>query len=305
MGTPAFAERSLERLYADGHDIACVFTQPDKPRSRGMHVTSCPVKELAVLHGTPVYSPLTLKDGAAADALLKHDCELIAVVAYGRILPRDILELPPYGAINVHGSLLPKYRGAAPVQWAVLNGDKETGVTTQFISEELDSGDILFTKKTAIGEDETSGELFERLSYLSAELLSETIDAVSRGEAVPVPQDVSKVSYAPMLTKEMSPIDWTETADRIKRKVCGLNPWPVATTRLGGTLYRVFRAGIGEKQENACEERKHAMRPGEIVSAGKQGIEVACSDGTVIIKELQVSGGKRMTAGEYLRGHRI
>jgi len=295
MGTPAFAEKALERLYADGYDITCVFTQPDKPRSRGMKMTSCPVKDLAVSHGTPVYQPFSLKDGVALESLRKHDCDLLAVVAYGKILPRDLLELPEHGAINIHASLLPKYRGAAPVQWAVLNGEKETGVTSQFISCEVDAGDILFVKKTEIGEDETAGELFERLSFLSAELLSETIEAISRGEVSPVPQDVSQVTYAPLLTKEMSPIDWADTAYRIKHKVLGLNPWPVATALLDGTLFKVYRVATGDNNTT-----KH---PGEIVSAGKQGIEVACTDGTVVIKELQVSGGKRMTAAEYLRGH--
>jgi len=297
MGTPLFAARSLERLYADGFDIACVFTQPDKPRSRGMKVTPCPVKELAVSHGTPIYQPLTLKDGTALEALRNHGCDLIAVVAYGKILPRDILEFPTNGAINVHGSLLPKYRGAAPIQWAIINGETETGVTSQLIGDELDAGDVLLLRKTSIGADETAGELFERLSFISAELLSDTLAVIARGEANPVPQDAGAATFAPRLTKEMSPIDWTGSAEKIKCKVRGFNPWPVATALLGGVLLKVFR--VETAQVNT------AFSPGEIVSAGKHGIEVACAGGTVIIKELQVSGGKRMAAAEYLRGNTL
>jgi len=261
-----------------------------------MKVAPCPVKELAVSCGTPVYQPLTLRDGTALDALRRHSCDLIAVVAYGKILPRDMLEFPANGAINVHGSLLPKYRGAAPIQWAIINGETETGATSQFIGDELDAGDVLLARKTAIGTDETSGELFERLSFISAELLSDTLAVILRGEANPVPQDAAAATFAPRLTKEMSPIDWTESADEIKCKVRGFNPWPVATALLGGVLFKVFRVEAGHGQA--------AHAPGEIVSAGKHGIEVACAGGTVSIKELQVAGGKRMTAAEYLRGNK-
>ena len=319
LGTPLFAARSLERLYEDGFDIACVFTQPDKPRSRGMKVSSCPVKDLAASHGTPVYQPVSLKDGAAVEALKRHDCELIAVVAYGRILPREILDFPAYGAINVHGSLLPKYRGAAPIQWAIINGEKETGVTSQFVSYELDAGDMIYTRKTLIGDDETAGELFNRLSLLSAELLSTTITAVARGEAVRIPQNPDDVTFAPPLTKEMSSINWADTAEKIKCKVRGQNPWPAATALLGGKMFKVLRVAIGEQLVATGEQRvtignrleaggiqqQAAKSPGEIVSAGKHGIEVACSDGTIIITELQIPGGKIMSAAEYLRGHTL
>jgi len=297
MGTPEFARAPLERLYRDGHDIAGVFTQPDKPVNRGMKVACGPVKELALSRHTPVFQPKTLRDGAAADVLRGLECELIAVVAYGKILPRKILGIPPLGAVNIHGSLLPKYRGAAPIQWAVLNGETETGVTSMLMAEELDAGDILYAKKTAIGEDETAGQLYSRLSALGAELLSETVGAISSGAAVHIAQDHSQATFAPPLTKDMAPIDWNGTARSIKCKVQGLDPWPVATTELNGTVFKVYKVETSDNRAGNA--------PGTIVSSGRHGIEVACADGTVVIKELQAPGGKRMASADYLRGHEI
>jgi methionyl-tRNA formyltransferase len=296
MGTPGFAVAPLERLYGDGRDVVGVFTQPDKPRNRGMKLSFSPVKEVAIANGTPVYQPLSLKDSGTVDILRGLKCELIVVVAYGKLLPRQVLELPSLGCVNIHASLLPRYRGAAPIQWAVLNGERETGVTSMYMDEELDAGDILYTKKTAIGDNETAEELYFRLSALGAGLLSETIYAVSRGEAVRVPQNHSEATYAPLLKKDMSPIDWTKTAQVIKCKVRGLIPWPIATTTINGAIVKVFSVEAGNKTEKS---------PGEIVNAGQSGIEVACADGTVIIKELQPPGGKRMAAADYLRGHPI
>ena len=297
MGTPVFAKRSLERLYSDGYDIVGVFTQPDKPRSRGMKVSYSPVKEVALSYGTPVFQPGSLKDGEAAGTLRGLDCDLIVVVAYGKLLPREILDIPASGAINIHASLLPKYRGAAPIQWAIINGEIETGVTSMYISDELDAGDILFTKKTHIGEEETAGELFERLSFIGAELLSETLAAITSGAIVRIPQIESEVTHAPPVKKEMSPIDWTQTAESIKCKVRGFSPKPGASTVLNGVQHKVFRVDVNDNMT--------AKRPGEIVSAGSRGIEIACADGTVILKELQAPGGKRMAAADFLRGHRI
>jgi len=297
MGTPEFARAPLERLYSEGHDIAGVFAQPDKPGNRGMKTACGPVKELALSRNTPVFQPKTLRDGEAAGILRGLGCELIAVVAYGKILPREILEIPALGAVNIHGSLLPKYRGAAPIQWAVLNGERETGVTSMLMAEELDAGDILLARKAAIGEDETAGHLYGRLSALGAELLCETVGAISRGEAAPVAQDHGEATFAPPLTKDMSPIDWADTAHRIKCKVQGLDPWPVATMELNGTVCKVYRV---EKGANKADKA-----PGSIVTSGRHGIEVACADGTVIVKELQAPGGKRMASADYLRGHSI
>ena len=297
MGTPEFAGISLKRLYDDGHDVAAVFTQPDRPRSRGMKLLYGPVKEMALKHGTPVHQPSTFKDGAATEILLGLNCELIAVVAYGRLLPHSVLDIPPRGCINIHGSLLPKYRGAAPVQWAVLNGEKETGVTSMYMAPQLDAGDIIGVKRTLIGDDETAGELLMRLGVLGAGLLSETVEAVSDGTAVRQPQNHDEATYAPPLGKDMSGIDWTLSAFNIKCKVRGLNPWPAATAEFGGKTYKVFEVDISGK--------KSGKEPGEIVSAGSDGLEIACADGAVIIKELQAPGGRRMAAADYLRGHCI
>jgi methionyl-tRNA formyltransferase len=294
MGTPDFAVQSLKRLYSDGHDIAGVFTQTDKPKNRGMKSSFSPVKELALSHNTPVYQPVKLRDGTAAVIIRELDCELIVVVAYGKILPKDILEIPPLGCINIHGSILPKYRGAAPIQHAVINGENETGVTSQFIAEQMDAGDIIFTKKIPIDDNETSGDLFKKLSILSAELLSETICAIEQGTVVRKPQDINEATYAPLLTRDMSPIDWNKSAHLIKCFVRGLSPWPTATMELDGTVLKVFAVDTtGEKTD---------VPPGSIVSLGQTGIEVACAEGTVIVKEVQAPGGKRMPAADYLRG---
>ena len=298
MGTPGFAVPSLERLFRDGHDIAGVFTQPDRPKNRGMKVSFSPVKEFALEHGISVYQPTVLRDAEGLELLRGLKCDLIAVVAYGKLLPREILELPPLGCVNIHGSILPKYRGAAPIQWAVLNGERQTGVTSMYMSEELDAGDILMCKKTLIDEDETAGQLHDRLSTLGAELLSETVSAIENGAAVRIPQDHSEATFAPPLSKDMSPIDWTKSAHAIKCRVRGLNPWPVATAQLQpGTVCKIFSVD--------CSDRTHGAAPGEIVAAGAHGIDIACLDGTVTIRELQAPGGKRMAAAEYLRGNPI
>jgi methionyl-tRNA formyltransferase len=296
MGTPDFAAKSLERLYSDGHDIAGVFTQADKPRNRGMKLSFSPVKELALAHNTPVFQPVTLKDGIAAGIIRELDCDLMALVAYGKILTKEIIDLPPYGSINIHGSLLPKYRGASPVQHAILNGDTETGVTSQYIAEEMDAGDIILVKKTAIGEDETSGELFERLCILGAELLSETVEAIGKGTARRSPQNPNEVTYAPKLSRDMSPIDWIKSASEIKNKVRGLSPWPAATMELDGKTLKVFSVDISDKKVDEI--------PGNIITVGKAGIEIACVDGSVLVREVQAPGGKRMPAADYLRGNR-
>jgi len=295
MGTPEFASVTLNRLYGDGYDVTGVFTQPDRRRNRGMKTSFSPVKEAALARGTPVFQPESLKNGVADGILRNLEFDLIAVVAYGQLVPATVLRMPRLGCINLHGSLLPKYRGAAPIQWAILNGETETGVTSMLMAEEIDTGDILLTSRVAIGEDETAGELSVRLSVLGARIFSETIGAISRSEAVRIPQNDSEASHAPSLRKEMSPIDWNQSAASIRNKVRGLNPWPVATTELCGTVCRVFSVGISGNI-------KTGKKPGMIVSTGLSGIEIACADGSVLIKELQAPGGKRMTAGDYLRG---
>ena len=294
MGTPSFAVAPLERLIADGHDIAGVFTQPDKPKGRGMKVQFTPVKELALNHNIPVYQPETLRDGTAMDILRELKCDLIVVVAYGKLLPLEILEFPQFECVNIHASLLPKYRGAGPIQWAVLNGETETGVAAMVMGEGLDTGDVLLCKKTQIGDDETAGGLHDRLSILGAELISETVHALECGSIARTPQNDDSATYAPPLTKALSPIDWSDTAFNIKRKVQGLNPWPVATAEFSSKVYKIFAADIAAATDNT---------PGTLILG--DGIRVACSDGTIIIKELQAPGGKRMSAQDFLRGNTI
>ena len=296
MGTPDFAEESLRALLEAGEDVAAVFTQPDKPRGRGMQESFSPVKTLAVERGIPVYQPVTFKDGAATELLRTLAPELLVVVAYGRILPQTFLDVAKYGSINVHGSLLPKYRGAAPIQWAVLNGDKTTGVSVQYMAAAMDAGDVIASRETEIGEFETSGELFDRLKTLGAELLAETVRKIASGSVIRVPQNEADATYTKMLDKNMSPIDWNKSPREIVKHICGLNPWPVATTELGGVSFRVFGAEY--------TDTRTALAPGKIISAGKAGIEVACGGGRSLrITEVQAAGKKRMSAAAFLLGH--
>ena len=298
MGTPDFAAASLKKLIDKKYDIAAVFTQPDKPRDRGMKLSYSPVKELALENNIPVYQPTKLRDGTATELIKSLDPDILVVVAYGRILPDDMLEVPKYGAINVHASLLPKYRGAAPIQWAVLNGDKITGVTTMYLASEMDTGDIIYTSETEIGEFETSGELFDRLMVMGAELLDRTLRDIEAGTAPRTPQDHSKASYVKMLDKSLSPIEWAKTPREVIKQIYGLQPWPVATAELDGKVFKIYSA---EYTQNKTDKA-----PGSVVSAGKKGIEIACLDGeTVLIIELQAAGKKRMKASDYLLGHPI
>ena len=296
MGTPDFAAASLKKLLDDGFNVVGVFTQPDKPKGRGMELAYSPVKELALEHSLPVFQPVKMRDGTALEAVKSLAPDILVVVAYGRILPDDILAVPKYGAVNVHGSLLPKYRGAAPIQWAVLNGDKTTGVTTMYLASEMDTGDIIYTSETEIGEFETSGELFDRLKVMGAELLVKTLRDIEAGTAPCTPQDHSKASYVKMLDKTDSPIDWTRSARGVIKWIYGLQPWPAATAELDGAIYKIFAAGYTDTHTDKA--------PGTVVSAGKAGIEVACGGGeTVMITELQAPGKKRMSAADYFRGH--
>jgi len=299
MGTPEFAVKSLERLYNDGHDITGVVTQPDRPRNRGMKLSFSPVKELAIKYGLSVYQPTSLKNNEFTTLVNSFKCDLLVVVAYGRIIPEEILDIPVFGTINIHGSLLPKYRGAAPVQWAIMNGETKTGVTSQFVAPEVDAGDIIFSRETVIGDDETAGELYDRLSILGAELLSDTVRAFESGQVVRISQDASQATFAPLITKDMIPIDWNKTAIEIKNLVRGLAPKPAATANIDGSIVKVFRVETGDKTN--AQNVLH----GEVVSKGNFGIEVACSDGTIIIKELQAPGGKRMGAADFLRGRMV
>ena len=296
MGTPDFAACSLQKLIDEGFNVVGVFCQPDKPKNRGHKLTPCAVKETALAAGLPVFQPEKMRDGTALSILQSLAPDLIVVVAYGRILPDDILALPRCGCINVHGSLLPKYRGSAPIQRAVINGEAVTGVTTMYLASEMDAGDIIFSEETEIGPTETSGELFERLAGMGAELLIKTVKAIESGTAPRTPQDHTLATYAPPLSKEESPIDWSMGADAILHRIYGLQPWPCATAELAGVSFKIFAAA------RAC--RRTNMTPGTVLAADKNGIEIACGERTaVIITELQAAGGKRMAAGAYLLGH--
>ena len=296
MGTPEFAVPSLERLIADGHEICGVFTQPDKPKNRGMKLTPSPVKVTALAHDLPVYQPATLKNGEALEQLKALAPDLIAVAAYGKILPQDILDLPKLGCINVHSSLLPKYRGAAPIHWAILKGEEETGVTIMHMAAGLDTGDMILSRATPIDPDETVEQLHDRLARIGAELLSEAVVRLADGTAPRIPQDDSLSCYAPMLSRELSPIEWNRTAKEIHNQVRGLIPWPATSTTLGGVNFKLY--AVTETGEDT------SAAPGTVLRTDKKGLYVSCGDGKVLrVDELQAEGGRRMKAADYLRGH--
>lgn len=299
MGTPEFAVSSLRRMVEDGHTVCGVFTQPDKPKNRGHKLAFSPVKEYALSENLSVYQPLKLRDGGALELVRELAPELIVVAAYGKILPEDILNVPPCGSINVHSSLLPKYRGAAPINWAILNGETETGVSIMYMAKELDAGDVILQKSTPIGAEEDAQSLTARLAEIGAEALSEAVAALANGTAGRTPQNGSRQTYASMLSREMSPVDWSRSAHEIACQVRGLVPWPCASTNvIGGEPMKLY--AVRETGEET------AARPGAIAAAGKQGIDVACGDGRLLrILELQAQGGKRMTAAAYLLGHPI
>ena len=293
MGTPDIAATCLEKLMADGFDVAAVYTQPDRPKNRGMKLAFSPVKEVALKYDLPVYQPENFRDGETVQTLKDLQPDVIAVVAYGRILPQSVLDIPVKGCINIHASLLPAYRGSAPYQWAVLDGLKETGVTAMYLCREMDAGDMIDTAKTPIGPDETAGELLDRLAVLGSELLSKTMDRLSKGAVEGIPQDHSLATYAPMLDKSMCPIDWNKTANQIHNQVRGLHPWPVATMELNGNKFKVHATAVTEG----------SGYPGQILGLTKTGLKIACGEGAIEIRSLQAEGGKRMAACDYFRGH--
>ncbi len=299
MGTPDFAVASLSALYEAGHEICGVYTQPDKPKNRGHKLAFSPVKEFALTHDIPVFQPLKMRDPTVLEEMRALKPELTVVAAYGKILPEEVLSLPEKGSINVHSSILPAYRGAAPINWAILNRETETGVSIMYMAKELDAGDVIDVRKTPIGPEEDAQSLTERLAALGAELLLEVVDRLEKEPVSGMPQDGSRSSYAPMLTKELSPIDWNRSAPEIHALIRGLIPWPCASTGIFG-------------QENTKIYVSRVMpdhtsqAPGTILSADKSGIAVACGGGTVLkILELQVPGGKRMHVSAYLAGHQV
>lgn len=294
MGTPDFAVPSLQALIDAGHDVCAVYTQPDKPQGRKQILTAPPVKTLALEHDIPVFQPNTLKNEDEQARLRELAPEVIIVVAYGKLLPKAVLDIPPHGCINVHGSLLPRWRGAAPIQWAVIAGDEKAGVTTMQMAEGLDTGDMLLTYETKVGEKETAGELFDRLAQSGAELLTQTL--VKLDEITPRPQDDAQSCYAHMLDKQMAVIDWSKSAHEIDCLIRGLNPWPIALTTLSGERLKVF----------AAEKAAGNGEPGTVLEADpKKGLTVACGEGALKLTEIQLVGGKRMKATDFLRGHVI
>lgn len=293
MGTPDIAATCLKQILADGFRVVAVYTQPDRPKGRGMKMVYSPVKEVALAEGIPVYQPENFREEEAVQTLAALQPDVIAVVAYGRILPQKVLDIPKLGCVNIHASLLPQYRGSAPYQWAVLDGLKETGVTAQHMAAKMDAGDIIDVAKTPIGENETAGELLDRLAVLGAELLSRTLTKFRNGTAVGNPQNEAEVSFAPMLDKSMCPIDWSKPARKVHDHVRGLHPWPVATAQLAGTNFKIHATRVVEG----------AGAPGQILALTKTGLVVACGEGAVEISQLQAEGGKRMAAPDYFRGH--
>lgn len=296
MGTPDFAVPCLQKLIDLGHNVTGVFTQPDKPQGRKMVMTPPPVKVLAQENGIKVYQPLKMRDGTALEMLKEADPELCIVVAYGKILPKEILEYPRYGCINIHASLLPKLRGAAPIQWSIINGFDKTGVTSMQMDEGLDTGDMLIMRDVEIGENMTAGELHDELSLLGASVLEETIDALLKNELEPVKQNHDEFTYAPMLSKELSPIDWNLSAKEVHNKIRGLSPWPSANAKLNGKIVKIHMSVLSDMKGTAA---------GQIVETGKK-LVVCCGDMNCIeILNLQAEGKKAMPAVDFMRGNQI
>ena len=294
MGTPDFAVPSLQALLDAGHEVCAVYTQPDKPQGRKQVLTAPPVKELALQRGIPVYQPATLKNEEEQAKLRALAPEVIIVVAYGKLLPKAVLDIPPRGCINVHGSLLPRWRGAAPIQWSIIAGDQKAGVTTMQMAEGLDTGDMLLTYETEIGARETAGELFDRLAQAGAALLVETLEKLD--SITPRPQDDSQSCYAHMLDKQMAVIDWTKSAREIDCLIRGRSPWPIALTTLAGARLKIY----------AAEPVPGTGKPGEVLESDpKKGLTVACGAGALALHEVQLVGGKRMKSADFLRGHAI
>ena len=299
MGTPEFAVPCLRALAESSHEVAAVFTQPDKPKGRGYKMIPTPVKAAAEEYGLPVYQPLSLRkgdDAAESMEILKNIApDLIVVTAYGQILPKEILELPEHGCINIHASLLPKYRGAAPIQYAVIDGLEETGVTTMFMDEGLDTGDILLQRSIPLAPDETGGSLFDKLSVLGAELLIETLDGLEAGTLQRTPQ-MGESTYVGMLKKSMGEIVWSRSAAEIERLIRGCSPWPSAYTHRGGRLLKIWRAEV-LPGTGSCGE------PGTVSEVLPDSFSVFTGEGVLRVLEVQPEGKKRMDAGAYLRGY--
>ena len=296
MGTPDFSVGTLEALIAAGHEITLVVSQPDKPKGRGHELQPTPVKEAALKHGLPVYQPKKVRDPEVIGKLRETEADVIVVIAFGQIIPKAILEMKQYGCINVHASLLPKYRGAAPIQWAVIDGEKESGVTTIMMDVGLDTGDMLEQKAIPLDEKETGGSLFDKLSALGGSMILSTLKGLEDGTITRTPQGESETSYAKMLTKEMGHIDWTKDAASIERLVRGLNPWPSAYTSYAGKTMKIWAADVADLPGERTPGKIHVTKNQLFVETG---------DGVLDVKELQLEGKKRMDTASFLRGFQM
>ena len=301
MGTPDFAVPSLQALLDRGEDVVCVVTQPDRPKGRGRKIMEPPVKELALRASIPVLQPESVKGQDFLAELRTYDPDIIALTAYGKILPESIINLPPLGTINVHGSLLPKYRGAAPIQWALINGETETGITIMQMDKGMDTGDILLQKKLPIGPEDTAGSLSVQMARLGGQALVEALDLLRLDRLKPTRQDDSLASFAPLLKKEDGLVDWSRSAAQISCQVRGLDPWPTTYTTLSGKRLRLFSPEVADR--DLC--RDTPAEPGRVCAADRQGLLVATGSGCLLIKELQAEGSKRMTVEAFLSGRSI
>ena len=296
MGTPEFAVPTLEALI-EKHNVAAVVTQPDKPKGRGKKMIFSAVKEKAVENNIKVYQPTKVRDGEFVEILKEYEPDVIVVVAFGQILSEDILNIPKYGCINVHGSILPKYRGAAPIQWSIINGEEFGGVTTMYMAKGLDSGDMILKAEEKIKDDDTYGTLYDRLSYIGADLLIKTLDLIERGKVVRVPQNDDDATLAPMITRDMEHIDWDNTSENVVNLIKGLNPQPVSYTMYNDEKLKIWFTEV--------EKTEYSGEIGEIVDVRKKDFVVKTKKGAVAVKEVQAQGGKKMTADAYMRGHTI
>ncbi|KKY02418.1 MULTISPECIES: methionyl-tRNA formyltransferase [Paraclostridium] len=297
MGTPEFAVPCLQKIIDEGHEVIGVVTQPDKPKGRGKKLAMPPVKELALKYDIPVYQPLKAREESFVDTLKEMNPELIVVVAFGQILPKSILDIPKYGCVNVHASLLPRYRGAAPLNWVIINGEEKTGVTTMYMDEGLDTGDMILKSEIALDDEITAGELHDKMMIDGAKLLKETIDLIKKGEAPREKQSNEDTCYSPIMNKSLGNIDWNKSAIEIHNLVRGINPWPSAYTTYEGQTMKVWKTKVINKNSD--------KQPGTIISVDKEGINVSTSEGIVQIKEIQISGKKRMEVPEYIKGNNI
>lgn len=297
MGTPDFAVGTLQEIIKAGHEVVLVVTQPDKPKGRGKAMQAPPVKECALEHGIEVFQPQKVKETANIEYLRKYEPDIIIVAAFGQILPKSILDMPKYGCVNVHASLLPKYRGAAPIQWAVINGDEVTGVTTMLMNEGLDTGDMIAKRQVRLAEDETGGSLFDRLAETGALLCVETMEMLEKGTAEFTPQNSEEATHTAMIRKELGAIDWTKSAVEIERLIRGLNPWPSAYTRLDGKTFKIWKAQVVEGAAN--------VKPGVIFRIEKNNMYVQTGEGALSLLEVQLEGKKRMDVGSFLRGCQV